>query len=207
MIFKHFGKNYKDLLSKIPEEEYTNLKIVDSDHLLASNPVCNSTSSPVKVAFFGINAYCNDADYSEANQQENFTEWCQENYNSKLKVVINLWLTGLPQEYIENGSVYYSNMSKLVLRESFFKTASDAIYAIDNSPRTKAIFLSAFEEEIESLYKNGCRVFVFFGNDAHKMANSSSSIYSSHFINERHFSYYSVEKTKSLVNSVSKKLI
>ena len=201
MNFVHYGEDYSNAISKIPARELEILRVEDDNHLLPCNPVCSDPEKPVRMAFFGINAYCNDKDFPEAIKQQNFIEWCQENYRANLKNVINLWVNGLPAEYTNQGAVYYSNLTKLVLREAYFKEASDLNRAFEETPHTKALFKSLFVQEVLALKKGGCQVFVCFGSDTYDIASQSLELEGVTFIKERHFSRYIANTTNGLIQS------
>ncbi len=204
MRFHHFGKDYSEELQVIPEHELRRLRIESQDQILRSPPVVTECGAPIKIAFFGLSAYCADSDYSEALLQPNFTEWCQSSYNPKLVRVMSLWKEGL-RDYINGGALYYSNFSKLVLREGFFKSGKDATKAVRSCGHARIIFKKIAGLELKELRESGCRVVVIFGNDAFSLmepilpATSATNI---KIVHEKHFSRYAGSHTRQLIDSV-----
>ncbi|MEP6755832.1 MAG: hypothetical protein ABJA67_10050 [Chthonomonadales bacterium] len=163
------------------------------------------------IAFFGLSAYCGE-DYEEACVQPNFSEWCQDRYNSKLKVVIDRHTVN-PQF---SGSAYYSNYFKVVLPEHMFKSAADVKPLMSDRSIINAMD-TLCRKEIEQLINSGCTVFVAFGEDAynnivrclnldrmHSIGTSGRLVRgnfngkSIYLVRERHFAYYSNKVTDGL---------
>lgn len=163
MRLEHAGIDYKHEIDKSCDLLQGPFRIDSPKFLLPFNPVTSCSIQPVRIAFFGFNAYCKDGDYAVAQEERNFAEWCQERYNRKLFTVMGLWSERLGFSYKSGGSIYYTNFIKLVLREGQFKKAVDVERALKGSLECEKLFEKIVREELVRLKSEGCKVFVCFG--------------------------------------------
>ncbi|MCX6135893.1 MAG: hypothetical protein NTV54_00130 [Ignavibacteriales bacterium] len=199
MELVHAGIDYRRQM----DESYDLLRqpfgLPSRSFLLPFNPATSCTAQPVRIAFFGYNAYCNDTDYSKAQQKENFIVWCQEHYNRKLFRVMSLWQEGLSPKYTSGGSIYYTNFIKLVLRERLFKKAPEVETVLNNNRECAAFFENIADAELRRLKQEGCKVFIIFGLAAYRGMQQIAEKADVRLIHERHFSYYSIKNTERLI--------
>jgi hypothetical protein len=226
MYLTHYGKDYGPDIAGLPDAELQALQITSRKHyLLPSNPVITKAEHPVRIAFFGINAYSKDSDFEKV-QQQNFTEWCQDNYKSKTELftVLQLWHDGLPNTYFtDDSAIYFSNFVKIVLREkfqdesghekSFVKGETVKKTLKKNCDESLTLFKELAKQEVTELSNNGCRLFICFGNIVYdfmrKIIRDSGNII---LIKEIHFSYWRISNedrekhTKKLIQSTISRL-
>ena len=202
MKYVHYGKGYKDLITKIPANELEQLGITSIKYMVPFNPVVAPDSSRIRIAFFGINAYSNPEHYDEIGGYRNFLEEIQESYYTKLFKTIDLYRQGINQEYFDGGSVYFSNFIKIVLREDMFMKASDASKAMNKCPEALNLHKCAAKDEISALKKQGCRLFICLGHDAYNFISSSSP--TTPLIWDYHFSYRRADYTKNEIGKINR---
>jgi len=236
--FTHYGEDYKSYIVTLPDKELKALHIdpkdPKEDYLLPSNPVITKAGHPVRIAFFGLNAHSKDKDFKDFKEQPNFTEWCQDKYNSKLFTVLQLWRDGLPKTYFtDKSAIYFSNFVKIVLRETYFKESEEVKKALCNGESVKKalcnsetlkLFKRLAEEEVTELSNNGCRLFICFGNivydfmrDIIRSGSENGWLQSEELesesesesenvlkIQERHFSRYIEKNTIESIQAASK---
>lgn len=210
MKFEPAGKDF-DYKSEI-KGSYDLLRgpfsVLSSDFLLPCNPVSTCATQPARIAFFGLNAYCDDSstDFADAQLQRNFIEWCQGSYNPKLFTVMGLWTDGLPSRYMSGGSLYYTNFVKLVLRQSLFKYAVDVERALKASPSCIEYFESLARKELIQLKGGGCETFVCFGTVVFRLMMRVAADTNTQLIHERHFSRYIGNNSDRLIRERAAKL-
>lgn len=202
----HFGIDYRGQIASIPDHELRQLQISESKFLLPANPVVTGIGAPIRVAFFGYNSACNELDFGDAQKERNVTEWCQANYNPKFKIVMGMWLEGLPYGYMGDGAGYYSNIVKLVLRERFYTRAAQVQTALRSLPETTKLFQMLLRQEVEQLIQQGCRVFVCFGSAAYNFAGTAIGSMNAVLVPERHFSWYRPAHTQCQIADASAKI-
>ena len=207
MSFVHAGKNYKKDISKFPLDELKTLKITD-DYLLPCNPIVSSKDKDVKIAFFGLNAHCSEKDYKDAMVERNFIEWCQDNgYLNRLFGRIDFYTNKINKEYFDDGATYYSNIFKIVLRKKFTTNAKDAISLIGKCETINNKFVEMLVDEVNSLKKKGCKVFIVFGHEGYsiipdEIKNDPEIIVK----REYHFSRFTHDYSGTLVKEINKEL-
>ncbi len=192
------------------------LGMEDPDRRIPFLPVVTKPNVPIGMAFIGLNAYCGN-DFREAVKQPNFSAWCQDRYNPRLKIVMSNY------EPIFNPSraAYFTNYFKVVLPEDKFKSSADAMATLnDNSLKTT--FDRSLQLEIGRLSGQGCKVFVSFGNDSFnsvrdalnlvniRSVGKSGRVYEAqsqsgmiYIVNEKHFSRYEKAVTASIISDIS----
>lgn len=154
---------------------------------------------------FGLNAYCSDEHYPEAQKQANFAAWCQERYNKKIFNVLKLWENGLSAHLnipSDNLSLYYSNFVKLVLSDEKFFDATSIRKFFIGQPKCLSLFKCLICKELSKLRTDGCEIFVCFGHDAFNYIKPIADSLGIEVIRERHFSRYGKNNTKQLINNL-----
>jgi hypothetical protein len=205
----HAGEYYKDRVEASRELLSSSFKIPSEWPLIPFNPATSVLGKPTRIAFFGLNAYTQDCHYTLAAEQENFIVWIQEEYNRKLFNVMEIWRSGLEQSssrYMCDGSIYFSNFVKLVLRKDQFQEARAVAEALKKSAACKQFFESLALEEFERLKKEGCEVFVCFGNDVFALLEQTAKSSNIELVHERHFSRYGISRSKQLVQTHSARI-
>ncbi|MFC1720385.1 hypothetical protein ACFL00_04525 [Pseudomonadota bacterium] len=203
MKYVHYGRDYGELISKIPTHELRKLGVTESKYSVPANPVVAPNSSKIRIAFFGINAYADPDDYDEIGKFRNFFETKQSDYNRKLFSTIDLYHNGITQSYIDGGSVYFSNFVKIVLRTDLtFKDARAVSSAIKKCPVALNLYKCAVKDEIDGLKKQGCKLFICFGGEANYFVSESSPYRP--LIHERHYSRNIPEETKTEIDRINK---
>jgi hypothetical protein len=197
--FEHAGiENFTEIL-EAHEQLKSPFKISSRDFLLPFNPVVSSSAQLVRIAFFGLNAYCDDGDFAENQKQRNFAEECQDHYNPKLFNVMNLWREGICSALKLDGAIYYTNFIKVVLRESCFKKASDVDLALKHYPACTKLFEDMARKELIRLKQDGCVKFVCFGDSVFWRMQQVAKELDIQLVHERHFSRYSIKHTERLI--------
>lgn len=204
MRLEHAGFDYRHVLEKQPELQ-TPFGIDLPKYMLPFNQVTSCATKPARIAFWGLNAYCKDEDYDEAQRQTNFAVWCQGAYR-KLCNLMELWQEGLGSNYLAGGSIYYSNYIKLVLRENRFKKAVDATKALGDCPKCADLFREIALAELRSLRDTGCVVFVSFGLAVSGLMKPIANEANVNLVCEYHFSRYSRRNTEGLIKELNSNL-
>ena len=200
MRLEHAGIDYKQEIDKSCDLLQGPFRVDSPKFLLPFNPVSSCSTQPVRIAFFGFNAYCKDGDYAVAQEERNFAEWCQGSYNRKLFTVMGLWSERLGFSYKSGGSIYYTNFIKLVLREDKFKKAVDVERVLKGSPACESLFKKIVREELVRLKSQGCKVFVCFGWTVFSYMEGIAAEENIQLIREHHFSRYSCRNTERLIS-------
>lgn len=204
MRLEHAGIDYRGEIDQSCNLLQRPFGIDSQKFLLPFNPVTSCSTQPVRIAFFGFNAYCKDGDYAVAQMQRNFAEWCQSSY-TKLINVMGLWREGLASSYMLGGSIYYTNFIKLVLKEDQFKAAVDAERGLKGSPECEKFFEKIVREELVRLKSEGCKVFVCFGWAVFSRMKRIAAEENIQLIREYHFSRYSCRNTERLISEYAAK--
>ena len=199
MRFVHFGIDDKDQIARSATILRGPFKVSNSEYLLPFNPVVTEINRQPSIAFFGYNAYCKDSGFSEAQQQQNFAEWCQDNYNTKLFSVLCLWQTALEQQS-KRVAIYYTNFIKLVLREGYFARAQNVENVLAKSPESRKVFIEMAVSEVEHLKSVGCQTFICFGWAVYRLMQPVASATGIQLIREYHFSRHSRSYTERLLS-------
>jgi len=201
MHLTHYGKDYRQDIASLPDAELQEFKITSDDYLLPFNPAITKVGYPVRIAFFGLNAYSHD-DFEGALQQRNFIESYQDKYNSNLFTVLQLWRDGLPSTYFtDDSAIYYSNFVKIVLREDYFKGGEEVKKVLSTCDESLTLFKKLAKQEVTELSNNGCRLFICFGNVVYDFMTDISDSESENvrWIKERHYSRYTRENTEGSI--------
>ena len=205
MRFVHTGLSYRDKIASSVSILREPFKISNSKFLLPFNPVVTDAHIKPSIAFFGYNAYCNDSDFSQAQDQQNFAEWCQGSYNSKLFSVLSLWKNALELPS-ERRAIYYTNFIKLVLREKYFTKAKAVDSVLAKYTESQNLFTEMAVTEVEHLKSLGCKTFICFGWAVYWLMQPVASKTGIHLIREYHFSRYSRNNTEKLLNEYTVKI-
>ena len=185
MKYIHYGKDYGELITQIPASELKRLGITDEKYMFPFNPAVKPNASNIKIAFFGINAY--SGHFDEKANYKNFLVAIQDNEYQNLFKVIEMYRTSINQAYIGDGAVYFSNFVKIVLRQDKFMAAETVSRVMRKCPEAMKLHKRAVKSEIDILKKQGCKLFVAFGEHAYHFLKDSSP--ETTFIWEYHFSW------------------
>lgn len=203
--FYHAGRDYREALVDRAACLRRAFRLGDSQPIIPFNPVVTDVRAPVKAAYFGLSAYCRDADVVEALRQRNFAEWCQGSYNTKIFSVLGIWKRAITRDSIPSA-IYYTNFVKLVLPESNYFRATDVRTALRRNPDALEALTELAVEEIAWLQDNGCDYFVAFGWDAFNYLSTAAEVSRIQLIRERHFSRYSLAHTESLLREIATRI-
>jgi hypothetical protein len=195
--FEHAGTDYARAVTEAYEVLREPLAIHSPDSLVPFNPVTSDPLLSPRAAFFGLNAY--SGHLAEACRHRNFFEWCQNNYNAKLFIVMNLWRERVCETPASRGSIYYSNFVKVVLPQALGKEAKVVERVLKRSPATVSLLTDLATEELARLKNSGCEIFVCFGVVAHRLMQEAARRADVTLIREIHYSHYRRQNTDDLI--------
>lgn len=165
-FWHHAGIDNADIFPELDDDMLRLMEIDAPSKRVPFNPVRTSPGSPLRIMFVGLNAAADDSDFAEAHQQRNFTEWCQDNYNTKFCRVIDKYRFGLHRDYLGDGSLYFTDFVKVVLRESSFGREHRIVSLLNTNRQLRQVFRRRLQPEVEGAASEGCRIWICFGNNA-----------------------------------------
>ncbi len=229
---KYFDKTVTEVFQSISQTDLRNLGMEDQERQGIFKPVATSINAPIRATLLGLNGYVKE-DYREFFARPNPMVYASQVHPPliiKLPAVIEKYRAGLPS--IANSSFYFTNFVKIYPPASQFDNAKGMELALQNSSSLTMLFRQYLKDEILGLVKDGCRIFICFGNSASHYFNETFSLndvkakhqiiaaYGKsnmvrgcmindelvYIVSERHYAYYSNATTDYLVRTLAEQI-
>ncbi len=170
---KYFNKNKTDVFQSISPEDLQSLHMEAQERQGIFKPITTDTHHPIRAALIAINGFA-DVDFREFFANPNpMVVACREHKSlvEKLPPVIEKYRSGVPE--LASGAFYFTNFVKVYPPRSEFTKANQMNKLLKNCPHLTNLFRQYLTNEIIGLVRDGCRIFICFGNDAARYFNET----------------------------------